>query len=235
MERLLKVENFSENQIAFLIKLSNCEVDDIKWDLDQVLARSEDAVKKAFDEIVGTNYYLEGRRIDCRRALTAWAFADGVLSEEAAMQLEDELWVSPEVLLQSPPNEELQIYSRLAHAKGKKQGVVTSRIPELRNISFDWLEKYYPWISKENIFIRNEENLKESGSVYKANVLARLGAGAFFEDTAAHVEEILARTTNIPIIFFPRPLEVNKFADERVMEFSEMTDFFKLLQQFQEI
>lgn len=155
------LETLSKDQVLLLYNVLNFDVKTISWDLDQILSKTEEPVKEAFDAEFGTNYKI--RKIDRWRALTAWAVYDRVLSEKEASRIEDRLWSNPDILLQAPPVEIMRRYSRSAHNLGLDQFVVTSRPPELKPSTFKWLSIHYPWIPSQNILIRRDSRIDGDG------------------------------------------------------------------------
>ena len=219
-------ENLNAEQIQILYRILNFQVEKISWDLDQVLALSEEPVKKMFDTIFDTNYFE--RKIDRLEALAAWAAEDQIVEHKMAVAIEEVLWVHPDVLVRSQPIPEIQHYSKLAHDRGIEQTVVTSRPPNLRDNTLQWLNEndHYPWIVKENIYIR--EDKEESGDEFKGKTIAMVGGEVHFEDSIASVEATLAMS-NASVVLFPRALERGQFKNNsRVIEINGVNQFYNL-------
>lgn len=217
-------ENLSAEQIQILHRILNFQVQKINWDLDQVLALSEEPVKKMFDLILHTNYFE--RKLDRWEALSAWAVEDQVVDYKMALALEEVLWVHPDVLIQSRPIPEIRYYSKLAHDRGIEQTVVTSRPSTLKDNTFQWLDEHYPWIEEENIYIREDQ--KESGDEFKGKTIAMIGCEVHFEDSIKSVEATLSMS-NASVVLFPRALERGQFKNNRrVIEINGVNQFHNL-------
>lgn len=217
-------QGLNAEQIQTLYRILNFQVERINWDLDQVLALSEEPVKKMFDAIFHTNYFE--RKLDRWEALAAWAAEDEIVEYKMAVKIEQVLWVHPDVLIQAQPISEIQRYSKLVHDRGIEQTVVTSRPPNLRDNTIQWLNDHYPWIAKENIYIREDQN--ESGDEFKGKTIAMIGCEVHFEDSVASVEATLAMS-NASVVFFPRSLERGQFKNNsRVIEINSIDQFYNL-------
>lgn len=65
-------------------------------------------------------------------------------------------------------------------AQGTVIHVATSRPAQQRQTTLDWLKKYYPFISPENIHIREDDSIK--GTLFKRQQAEQILPEMYFED-----------------------------------------------------
>ena len=213
-----------------LVKLNKQKIKNgIHFDLDEILSVSQDPVKKEFDRICGTDYCKY--QIDRWFALATRAHNDGIMTFEEARKIEDQLWINPDILVQSQPNMLFRSYSKRAHELGIPQYVTTSRIPNLKDCTYAWLEKHFPWISNQNIAIQSKD-YGLGGDNFKASRIQSIHPYAHFEDALRAVQSIRFLGLDTPVIWFPRKAERGSFAnDPRLIEFSDEILFFGLFSE----
>lgn len=196
----------------------------IVWDLDQVLSNSEAPVKQAFFEETGFDY--RDKLVDRWRALAHWTFEAGLMPLAEAEDIEARLWRNTSILGKAPPNKEMIEYSKKAFTKGIKQFIVTSRPgdDDHYEATIRWRNEHCSWIPATHIRIR-DKNDKMDGGTFKAEIIASIQPDVMFEDSPAHVKEVLKGIENIRIVLFARGAERGMVNDERVIEVPNMQVF----------
>ena len=216
-------------QINLLRDLFEFRIPVITWDLDEILSDTQTPVKNEFHRKTGFDF--RDRRIDQWLALAHWAVAtDSHVDFDEISKVEAAVWADEDVLMMALPNTQMQIYSNMAYDKGIKQAVITTRIPELGEITLAWLEKQYSWIDKANVYIRSKKSSEGgiSGDTFKGMKAFEIGSQVHFDDSVSSVAEVL-RLSKAGSILFPRSLESGKFAgNERVVELPDMNLWLKL-------
>lgn len=224
MERLgTFVETLSTKQIDRLRDLFVFKIKKISLDLDEILSNTQAPVKEKFYQETGFDF--RDRRIDQWLALTHWAVLKGANFKEMS-EVESRIWSDQDVLMQAKPNLALQTYSRMASDNGVNQIVITTRVPDLADITLKWLRVNYPWIDSKNIFIRSN-NLMD-GDIYKGHIACQHCSLLHFDDSTSSAGEVL-KQSDADLMIFPRALEMGKFkGNDRVIEFPNMDLWFKL-------
>ncbi|HCR35604.1 hypothetical protein A2130_00765 [Candidatus Woesebacteria bacterium GWC2_33_12] len=217
------IETLSNKQIVLLRDLFEFRIRKITWDLDEILADTQTPVKQEFYKKTGFDF--QDRRIDQWLALAHWAKAKGANFEEAS-KTEAEVWADVDVLMRAKPNLPIQTYSKLAFDHGVSQLVVTTRVPELADVTLKWLNSNYPWIDTKNIFIRSSTYM--NGDVFKGHIACQHCSMIHFDDSISSATEVL-KQSDANLMIFPRALEMGKFkGNDRVIEFPDMDLWFKL-------
>jgi len=213
------IETLSNKQIVLLRDLFEFRIRKITWDLDEILADTQTPVKQEFYNKTGFDF--QDRRIDQWLALAHWAKAKGANFEEAS-KTETEVWADVDVLMRAKPNLPIQTYSKLAFDHGVSQLVITTRAPELADVTIRWLDNNYPWIDVKNIFIRS------NGDVFKGHVACQNCSMLHFDDSVLSATEVL-KQSDANLMIFPRALEMGNFkSNGRVIEFPDMNLWSRL-------
>ena len=173
----------------------------VTFDLDQVMAKTEEPVKEAFFNETGLDY--RDRKINKYHALAYWAEGDG-LDLEPTVAFERKLWTDEKILFSAPPNPVIQTFSYIATRLLKKVNVITARNSDLKGSTLDWVKQNYSWIDLGNVHIRDEGNNANGGYLFKAETVNRIGPDVHFEDGKADIEHIVKSPDRFPIIYFPR-------------------------------
>jgi hypothetical protein len=215
------VESLTESQILLLRKIVNFQFSVITLDFDEILFNTQEPVKKAFFERTGFDY--RSRKIDRWSALANWALADGwEKTQEEATAFEASVWADKAIFELAKPNVEIQRYSQEAFLRGVKQIVVTTRIPELKNSTFDSLTRFYPWLKEICIRDKKESEGGLNGDVFKGIIAADVGSELHFDDSVSSGRKVL-ELSPASLAMFPRSLELGVFnGNDRVIEFSNM-------------
>lgn len=218
------VETLSNNQINTLRDLFEFRIERINWDFDQIFVDSEVPVKDRFFVDTGIDY--RAKRIDQWLALSRWSEADGHMSFDEAKIIEGPIWENPQVIALAKPIREMQIYSQMAHEHNVIQSIVTTRIPELREVTYKSVAENFPWIDKHDVHIRS--STRTPRDPFKGAIVDSLSSQVHFEDSVSSTNEIL-RLSNAIVILFPRAKEVGFFkGNERVIEFPDMQLWMRL-------
>jgi hypothetical protein len=161
----------------------------ISFDADGVLINSGEAVVSAFNNLFSTNY--APKDVYEWDAIARWAEKEG-LNEDSAMKINQKLWTDPEILYASPPILGAVEFTKKLYEQGSDFSIITSRIPELRKCTFDWFEKWMPWVKPEKINIR--KNTKILRNMFKVDKINELGIKIHFEDEPKQTTTILEET-----------------------------------------
>src|SRR3990167_8577657 len=170
----------TSGQRKFLKEIVSFEVKKINWDLDQVLAASEEPLLKWFDLLHGTNFRFEKIKSgwDPVTEMAAKHFQTNLAQ---VSEWENELWTDPDVLFAAEPNYGIRRFSWLASHTGVVQTVATSRNSHFKDSTPEWLAKYYPWIDKGNIYQNKDTNM--DGSDFKLKTILGLQPDVHVEDS----------------------------------------------------
>ena len=218
------VESLTERQILLLRKIVNFQFGVITLDFDEILFNTQEPVKKAFFEQTGFDY--RSRKINRWSALANWALADGWKKTwEEAAAIEASVWADKKILELAKPNVEIQRYSQEASVRGVKQIVVTTRIPELKNSTFDSLTRFYPWLKEISIRDKKESEGGLNGDVFKGIITASVGSELHFDDSVSSGRKVLELSL-ASLAMFPRSSELGVFrGNNRAIEFPDMKLF----------
>lgn len=218
------VESLTESQILLLRKIVNFQFGVITLDFDEILFNTQEPVKKAFFEQTGFDY--RPRKINRWSALANWALADGwKKTQEEAIAIEASMWADKTILELAKPNVEIQRYSQKASLRGVKQIVVTTRIPELKNSTFDSLTRFYPWLKEIRIRDKKESEGGPNGDVFKGIATSSVGSELHLDDSVSSGRKVL-ELSSASLAMFPRSSELGVFTgNNRVIEFPDMKLF----------
>jgi hypothetical protein len=102
----------------------------------------------------------------------------------------------------------------------KKNYVLTSRGPEFKDSTLEWLEREYPEILAENMMIRDDKKIDSAG--FKAECLWWLAKTApwviFIDDATDYVKSALdSKISNLVVVNVPQGLVMPSFRDERLI------------------
>lgn len=186
----------------------------LSFDGDGVLINSRAPVVKAFNQLLKTDYKEED--LNSWAAIFEWAMKAG-LNKDEAFKLDRKLWTDPAILLASPPMSGAVEFTRSLYEQGIDTPVITSRTSELRESTSNWFKKWMPWIGREKIHIRTNNDL--TGKMFKAEMVGRLGVGIHFEDDPKHTKIVLDRT-KARVVFMPYTKEVLNTNSNRLIQIS---------------
>lgn len=224
------IETLSNKQIVLVRDMFEFKIQKISWDFDEILSDTQTPVKEKFFQDTGFDF--RNRRIDQWLALANWATQKGANFEEMSA-IESRIWSDSDVLMQAKPNLSMQTYSRMAIDHGVGQLVITTRVPELSDVTLKWIGINYPWIDPEHIFIR--PNKLMDGDIFKGHVACQHYSLLHVDDSISSAVEVL-KQSDANLMIFPRALEMGKFkGNDRVIEFPDMDLWFKFFGLHQNI
>ncbi len=113
-------------------------------------------------------------------------------SEEEALKKENYFWYTPEILLGTPPLPGATKFIEWIEKNKIPFSIVSTRRPEFRGVTEEWINIWMPSIDSENIYIRSNNEM--TGEVFKPFIINRLGSDLFLEDTAYQAELVLIYT-----------------------------------------
>lgn len=179
----------------------------VAWDCDGVLAESH---RPVLNEANVQLSHILGRNIELTKSdLTSWrALRQHVLdltkSEQIASEI-DNIWFDPDILRLSRPNyAALEVFNRL-HQSGIEQFVVTTRLPNCRQSTLDFLNEYLPNLDwSQNLFIRDLDN-PDSGNEFKRKCLQKLNITHMFEDSPDTITYLMANLPECRFTYFTQP------------------------------
>lgn len=225
------IETLSNSQIVTLRDLFQFRIDHVTWDFDEILSDTQTPVKKEFLLRTGGKFDFRNRKIDRWLALAHWSVDfDKSISFNEIAKVEADVWSDKDVLVRALPNVPMQVYSRLAYENKVAQSVITTRIPDLNDVTFAWLEKHYPWIDKKDIHIRLKKESQGglNGDVFKGVTARNIGSKIHVDDSVNSVAEVI-NLSDASALLFPRSMEMGKFVNSnRVIEFPDMQLWMRL-------
>lgn len=211
------------NREAFL------ENNEFGFDHDGVMASSRQSVVEEYNKIYGTNRSTE--EIKGYLVLTEWAKEDLGVCDEEAMEIHDYLWYGrPDILLRAEPMPGAEALTKELTQKGKNIQIITSRPPSFRDSTLEWYRVNMPWISRDQINIRTNEEM--IGEVFKAWTINRTGVEVFFEDAIHHAKSITTYTNALVILLNNGPIFSIPNRD-RVIKITSLVNSIPNLQEAQ--
>jgi len=185
----------------------------IGFDNDGVIANTRVPVVDEYNKIYGTNHAVNEMRE--YRTLARWAEEDLGASREAALEIDNYFWFKrPDILLRAEPMPgAVEITKQLTDRKIFFP-IITSRLPSYRQSTFEWYEERLPWINRNQIFIR--ENDEMEGEIFKAWMIGIFEINAFFEDALHHAEIIFSYTDAMVILLNNDPALDDYIGDKMI-------------------
>ena len=189
----------------------------IGFDHDGVIADTRRPVVDEYNKIFGTKHNVE--EIREYRTLARWAEEDRGTNKEAALEIDNYFWFKrPDILLRADPMPgAVEITKQLADRK-MFFPIITSRLSSYRKSTFQWYEEKMPWINRNQIFIR--ENDEMTGEIFKTWMIKLLEVSAFFEDAPHHAKEIISYTDAMVILLNNDPILDDFIGDRMIRIFS---------------
>lgn len=141
------------------------------------------------NEELGTNYCPS----DIREwhAIRNFALAAGRSFEEAC-DLEERLYYHPDELKQVGLTPGAEEFTKWFYDHDIPLEIISSRRPNLRQVTLDVLKEKLPFIKGENVMMQ-QTNMMD-GDIFKAWMIKVKGIGIYFEDVPTHVKTILDYT-----------------------------------------
>lgn len=149
------------------------------WDHDGVQSDSSHAVIEAIKPL-GINLK--------HSQLISWNTVYEVALTQTKSQAQAEKinyhWFSPETLRKSSPYHLNLLLMKFLRRLGIGVVTITTRTPECRQSTLDWMKQYTPWASPKDFFIRPPHS-KLSGDDFKILQAKKLRVNIFVEDNSA--------------------------------------------------
>jgi uncharacterized HAD superfamily protein len=201
----------------------------IGFDHDGVIANTSTPVVDEYNKIFRTNHTVD--EIREYRTLARWAERDLGVSKKAALEIDNYLWFKrPDILLRAEPMPgAVEITKQLA-AKEIFFPIITSRLSSYRRSTFKWYEEKMPWINRNQIFIRENDEIE--GEVFKARMIEERGVSVFFED-APHHAKIIIRDTNAMVILLNNDPVLDDLAGDRMIRIATNNNRLPTLREAQ--
>jgi hypothetical protein len=162
------------------------------YDIDGILINSTEPVFSNFNRLTGLD--VRPTQIDGWDSLTNFARANN-LSEELVLNAEDG-WYDEEVLKEAQRYLYIKPVVRMTIGlTGQERNcILTSRNPNLRDVTIRNIRQEFPFFLEENIYIRSEA-YELSESAFKAQVVSEKSVNVpwviLFEDSTKYVERVL--------------------------------------------
>lgn len=177
------------------------------FDLDQVLANTAETVVSEYNQRFGGKIRWD-EDVKTWFPLTSFLVEKG-LSEDEAMRLEMSFWKDPGILLRAQPLwASLQFFNDMTTYSFGRTHIITTRVPELREITYEWLDRWWisrnPFFIQEQVWIRRDD--KESGEDFKIHVINGISNGTeggiviHIDDSPEICSRVLTETKAIPIL-----------------------------------
>lgn len=201
----------------------------ITVDLDEMMGRTAEKVIEIFNQTPGLS---ENYRAPISQwwQLTKWLVENEGWDEESARQYEAQLWNRSDVLSAIEPDQGMQSILVVLSGFNLPVHVVTGRDPNHKDLTEKWVNAFFPWISIENIHIRDNDN--ETPSDFKARIVNELGAIIHFEDSSDDSRAVLEQTEAY-VVFFPHESDVGAIDHWRLLSLGDLTYWLFLLQTHQ--
>jgi len=144
--------------------------------------------------------------IDLEQLVTYWGLNEISrkfrLSEKDAHDSTRNAFNREEVFLNSPPLPGARSILGIFQELGIPYVFISSRPADFLEATGNWFAKEFPWIDRNNIFLRREEG--ESGGSFKSRVIVSQGVLLHFDDSMEDAQEIVRRT-QAKIVIVPQP------------------------------
>lgn len=184
-------------------------------DIDQILLSSIDPVIKRVNEDLEVDFTLED--------FTGWnsvrdfAIRELGWTKGRAQEYEDWVWTAPEVIALAEPMDGARDFTKRLTNLGIEYYAITSRIPALRNVTFESFERHFPWIGRDRIKINSDESI--IGHNHKYEMVGRLGVSLHIDDSPAHCRLILENTGAACVLISNYP-SADSLSHERLVKIS---------------
>ena len=185
-------ELFESLQIVLLLEAIN-KSEIIGYDMDQIIVRSEIPVVEAFNKKHKTNFSWQNHGYGSMRN---WLrdqlnYKDEDLINSEALRF----WENSDLLFRAPLIQSTIKFMKLMKILGKEQYIITSRKPNLGNMTLKYLKlnRVTDIVPEKNILINKCVDV--DGFKYKALMIKDLGVQLMFEDSLNQIEEIVRLQT----------------------------------------
>jgi 5'(3')-deoxyribonucleotidase len=221
------VERTEENSLLYKELYSSLPV--VSWDLDEVLAYTQEAVIDRLNQLTGlTRFYKPP--ITKWWQITDWLVENEGWNQTSARRYEASLWTDPDILGSADPFPGRQAFSLTLSSFDISQYVVTGRNPNLKEATLGWCYYFYPWIGVNNVHIREDESI--SAPQFKVETIRNIGANIHFEDSAVDAQAVLEGTDAFVVSLFHQS-DQGLITNPRFIDFTELSIWFHKLQTHQ--
>jgi len=212
------------------VRLKECfsGVKVVDWDFDGVLINSAKPVLERQCEVWKEKYNLD--------AIKGWDWTYHMslkygLTQEEAIKLQNDTWMNSVVLSKSEPLFGAWALSYRFYRMGISQHITTSRLPSLKECTYDSVNRYYPWIPLENVHVRDGTNIDKDQ--FKVDWVRRMFANLHFEDNRIQAR-LIAENTSATVIYLPYPDDKGSLKDlVNIIEVPRVSGFPNLWKAYQ--
>ena len=187
-------------------------------DFDGIICDLRTLAVNEFNDRCGTDYSTFDIR--CFGQVIVWAKKLG-MSHGEALKIEEELWYKPDFIRKASPVEGAVDFLNWFSERGIKMPIITTRRPNLREITYNWLEEWTPSFPREDVFIRPAVMCDMSGDIYKAYMVRFLGIDVFFEDIVEQAKVVLDYT-DANVILHSNLEYLDRLYQGRLLRFPEI-------------
>ncbi len=188
------------------------------YDIDGILAYSAEKVLKRFSDEYGID--TSPAKINGWGYLTNLATDAGCTAER--IEHAEDFWYDPQLLLTVRKYLYIKpVVSKTIDLFGPERNyVLTSRNPEFKDTTTNWLAREFPEILKKNIMIRDNKNIDSAG--FKAGCLRNLAKTApwviFIDDATDFVKSAVdSKIDNLVAINIPQGVVMPNFRHEQLI------------------
>ena len=163
-------------------------------DVDGVAVDVVGAVTDGFNSKYGTNYQVT----DFNRwgATEDWVVQTLGVESGEAKALQADLFSDPDLYANAKPMPGALTFFERMHKAGIPLSFITSRLPHLRDATFEWFDYWMPWV--DDIHIRHDDSV--GGTQFKVDSINKAGINNFFEDDF-HTVKTIAEGTSTHVCF----------------------------------
>ncbi len=185
----------------------------ISFDADGVLIDSATQVVNEFNKRFETTYRVKD--IKDWNSISNWAIKKGT-SKEDAEKLNFDMWTNPDLLYRAKPMPgSLEIYRSLLNISDFPIPIITVRNLYLREVTFDWFNRYLPEVPKKWINIRESNEIK--GNDFKIKKISDNDIKWHFDDSAEIMALVLKKLRKTNMFFITNSSAVKPRKDRVVV------------------
>ncbi len=166
-------------------------IQSVSFDHDGTIADSRQLVTDQFNLEFGTKH--EAHEMRSWNVVYEWGVDIGMSSNEA-METNNRLWYSPDILFKAKPVKAAIEFLEKAYQLKSDIVIASSRTPNLLESTVEWYRKYAPFIKPEKVIVGLPD--MHDGAVSKAVMVQLLKRKMHVEDVPAHAKLILQHSTS---------------------------------------
>lgn len=185
-ERLLPKKTFKE-----VLKDRKCV---FGFDIDGVLINTP----KLVAERLNKEFKLERKILPVE--INEWYAVQNFLvkkfgwEEKRALDYELYVWTERDMVKDAQPMPGARMFTQELTEIDVPFFVYSSRKPALKETTFEAFAKWFPWISAEQILLRNEKSDSVPGPIFKAFIVSQKGITLHIDDDYSHILDVLNLT-----------------------------------------